>query len=360
MFYRLALSSILALSCATSAFSQTPNERVSALQDALNANEVDLAMDLASALYADSDRRDDHQTAGFSAYVMAGLFKQKNEHLQAAETFEDCADHYGEIGSIAQSIQCDYQAGKSFMDGLRKGQAVSLFKSVAKQLEDIGQDRSALASELYLTLAEETLPPKSQRGRRAHKDRLEAADYAEKSRLALKATGQDRTQIYSAALFMKGLALEDAEMFEEAAEAYAEAVTLYQSLPDHDEADLRNMTTRLNIAQADGEDTQDNYIDVKDIDGETVNLTINKKRRVKFPRVNKNQLVDGARARVVISLTDSGEVDDVTIIESIPSEEFGQALEKAVRSWTFRRTDDGAISDIPPFEYGLVFYVKRL
>jgi TonB family protein len=358
---RIVFLTIALFLLADLAAAQNVDDMTERLQAALKQNDTALALKISNDLYDVSDENEDHQSAGFSAYVKAGLLEQESRHLEAAKAYDLCAKHYQKIESLAQSIQCQYKSALALLAGYKQGQAVDALKDTAKSLEKIGQDKSALAAQVYMTLSNEVLPVKTDHSRGANRNRLMAAEYARKSLLALKATGQDKSEDYVSASFMKALALEDAEEFEEAAESYIEAITLYKSLPNHSVDVLRNMQSRLSIAQfgvKGGSD--DDTIDVDLLNGEEITLEIIKKKTVKIPRINKNQMVDGARVRARIHLSDNGKVDHIEILESMPSDEFGDAFKKAVKKWQFLPPEEFAGETIPPFEYSMVFYVKRL
>ncbi|GLQ21997.1 TonB family protein [Algimonas porphyrae] len=356
----LALSSSVVLLWAHSGAAQTPSAHMESLQTALRQNDMDRAMKIATALYQQSDQSDDHERAGYAAYVMAGLLNQTDDRLAVAETYEDCAKHYAADDSLAQSIQCDYQSAQAYLEASRKGQAVSKLRGIAKQLERIGQEKSMLASQVYLTLAKQTLPAKTKRGSAAQRERRDAAAYADKALIALRASDQDKSQTYAATLYLKGLALEDAEEYPEAVEAYESAVSLYRSLPDSNDDELQSLQARLSIARAGGKSSpRKDAIDVVDQDGRIVTLSIKKRKRIRSPRINDNQIVDGARASVAITLDSDGAVETVTVVDSRPSHEFGDAMQTAIESWTFIPPQGVNPEELPAFEYSTVFFVRR-
>lgn len=356
----IILASFFAVLMTSLAAAQGTNNRVEELQTALRQNQTDLALELATALYETSDDESDHSTAGFSSYVIAGLLEQKNEFVAAARAYDDCSEHYDVSNSHAQSIQCKYKSGLAYLAGYQNGRAIDALKSASDSLEEIGQERSALASQIYLTLSTEILPPKLDQGRGANRLRLASVEYADKSLAALAATGQNGTENHALALYTKGLALEDSEQFEEAVQAYTEAVTVYRNLPNPSDDILRNMQSRLSITQSEAEDESEiDTVDVHDETGQVITLEIDKTRTVRTPRIHGNQMVDGARVQAVITLAEEGSVDKIEILESIPSEEFGEAFANAVKDWIFTPPDGVSSEDIPPFDYAMVFYVKR-
>jgi len=343
------------------ALAQDLDELTSDLQIALQENDGDRVLETATRLYALSNDRDNHQTAGFAAFAKANVLEIQKDYLNAAKAYKNCSKHYRVIKSEAQSIQCHYKTAMTLLTGNRKGQAVDELKATAKKLEEINQGKSGIASQVYLTLANETLPGKLDRKRGANRNRLAAANYANLSLAALKAIGQSNSQSYASTLFLKGVALEDAEKFEEAIEAYEEALRVYESLPNISNDTLKNVKSRISIARFGAEDgKQSDTMDIQGIDGQTITLKINKRRNVTYPKVNKNQMVDGARVSAEITLTETGSVKHIKILESTPNKEFGEALEKAVKKWTFTPPEGVAPETIPPFEYNMVFYVKRL
>jgi TonB family protein len=356
----IILASFFAILMTNLASAQDTNDRVEELQTALRQNQTDLALELATALYETSDDENDHTTAGFSSYVVAGLLEQKTEFVDAARAYEDCSDHYNTSNSHAQSIQCQYKSGLAYLAGAQHGRAIDALKSAGNSLEELGQERSALASQVYLTLSTEIRPPKLDRGRGANRLRLSSVAYADKSLAALAATGQNGTENHALALYTKGLALEDAESFEESSQIYAEAVDIYSNVPDHSDEVLRNMQSRLSIAKFGATDeTEQDTLDVHDNKGRIITLEIDQTKDVRTPRIHGNQMVDGARVRAKITLADEGSVEQIDILESTPSDDFGEAFEKAVKEWIFTPPDGVSSEDIPPFEYSMIFYVQR-
>lgn len=346
---------------AGSAWAQTAYDLTSKLQIALEENNPDLALEISKDLYEISNDNNDHQSAGFSAYVTAGILEKRSDPLAAAKAYDQCRRHYDKINSPAQAIQCQYKSALAFLVGHKKGKAIDALKSSAKNLEKINQDKSALASQVYLTLSNETLPAKTDRSRGAQSKRLEVAEYANRSLLALRATGQDESENYVSALFIKGLALEDAEKFDEAVESYSKAIILYQVLPNHSDEALRNIQSRLSIAKFGMEGgSEEDTVHVSLRNGENITLKIKRTKPVKYPKINRNQMVDGARVRAKIQLSESGEVNHIEILESMPSKEFGDAFLKAVRKWEFSAPEGVKADEIPPFEYSMVFYVRRI
>lgn len=356
----IIVSSLFFLLLADFAAARNVDDMTAKLQVALKQGDASLALDIANDLYDISDKSDDYQSAGFSAYVKASILEQRKDYLAAAKAYNQCGHHYSKISSAAQSIQCQYKSGLAYLAGHKKGQAIDALKSTARSLEKIGQDRSELASQVYLTLSTETRPTKLDRSRGATRKRLEAAEYANKSITALSAIGQDKSESYVSALFSKGLALEDAEKFEGAVESYEEAIALYSKIPDHSDELLRNIRSRLSISSFEAQDSpKESSLDVSISNGETITLTIEKTSRVKHPRINENQVVDGARVRAQIQLTEGGKVDRIDVLESMPNPEYGDAFKKAVKKWKFVPPEGISSEDVPPFEYTMIFYVKR-
>lgn len=351
---------ILFLLLANPAAAQNADDMSARLQVALKQNDRALALDIARDLYDISDKADDDKSAGYLAYVKAGILEYESDHSEAAKAYDQCAKHYKKIEGHAQSIQCQYRSALAFLSGSKQGQAIDALKSTVKSLETLGQDKSDLAAQVYFTLSDEILPAKLDRSRQAIRNRRASAEYAEKSLIALAATGQAESDRYVSALFTKALALEDAEEFEDATKTYMETIALYKSMPDHSPELLKNMQSRLSIARfgATGEGNKDTT-DVRLKNGDVVALKIKKKKAIKYPRINKNQMVDGARVRAKIYLLNNGKVDRIEILESMPSEEFGVAFKDAVKTWEFQPPKEFMTTDIPPFEYSMVFYVRR-
>jgi len=343
------------------ALAQDLNELTSDLQLALQENDGDRVLETATKLYALSNERNNHLTAGFAAFAKANVLEIQKEPLNAAKAYKNCSEHYAAIKSDAQAIQCQYKSGLALLTANREGQAIDTLKSAAKKLEKIGQSKSGIAAQIYSTLANETLPSKLEGGRGANIKRLAAAEYADQALTALKATGESQSQSYAATLLTKGLALEDAEKFNDAVAAYDKAIELYKNLPNVSKDTLKNVKSRRSIASFGVEGKRKSLtLNVQGVDGRPITLKIKKRKDVKYPRVNKNQMVDGARVSAEIKLAKDGSVEHLRIIESTPNKDFGEAFEKAVRKWTFTAPEGVAPETIPPFEYNMVFYVKRL
>lgn len=145
MRFFLILFTTLLLS-ANLAAAQNANGMAEKLQAALQQNDAELALKIAADLYTISDESSDHQSAGFAAYVKAGILEQTDDHLDAAKAYGQCRQHYLEIDSAAQSIQCDYKSALAYLAGYQDGRAIDALKSTAKSLEGIGQGKSALAA----------------------------------------------------------------------------------------------------------------------------------------------------------------------------------------------------------------------
>lgn len=335
-------------------------QQTRALQSALQNSDVPLAKSLAADLQAASLEAGDYEIAGYAAYVRGGIFDSENAFANAAEAYEACYEAYDAMGSAAQAIQCHYKSAQAYLSARQSGKAVSTFKKTANMLEDIGQEKSALASQVYLTLAEEVRPQKLERSPKARSQRRQAVTYATKAIAAMEGSGMTERAEFPAAYFLKGIALEDSQKFDEAIQAYEMAIELYEDSPNMSEEELRTLRSRLNIVRADaGQLSNDNEMDVRDANGDMITLTYKKKKSVKIPRVNGNQVVDGSRALAKITLGEGGKVKDIEILESTPTADFGEAFTKAAKHWVFTPPEGVDPTTIPPFNFSYVTYVRR-
>lgn len=353
----MSVSIAVATAVCAPSYSQSTNSDIMA---ALNAGKTDEALSLATALYDTSAKSKDEANAGYAAYAKAQIFDLKNMPLEAAEAYDDCADHYGKIGSAAQSLQCRYQSGLSFYAAGKTGTASDVLKSAAKELEKIGQDKSELAANVYLALAKSVLPSKLTRKQSATNKRKAVIEYVDKALLALDSVGQKQTQLYASGLFMKGIALEDSQKYEAAAAVYKETVDLAKTASDIPADFKKKAATRHAIAKSHlSENKESDSFFTKDIDGNEVELRMKKKRKIKVPRLSNNTMVDGATVKAKITLEDDGRVAKIDIMESRPSAEYGEAFVKAVKTWTFIPPEGVSGTDIPPFNYNMTFSVYR-
>lgn len=349
------------LSFPSFAKAQNIENQTTKLQIALKNNDRIKALEEAILLYDLSLVVSDFKTAGFAAYTKASIYDQNKESLKAAKAYDQCSNHYGRVNSLAQSIQCEYRSALSYISAYKPGNAVDALNSSASRLEDIGQGQSSLASQVYATLAQEMLPSKLDNTRYAKQKRLKSIEYSDKALLALEASGQSKTENFASILSLKGIAQDDSENYDAAIKSYEEAIEIYSALPNSSKETLETIRSRLSIARFGLEKPKKkNSIEVIHKNGDVLNLKIKRKKSVKVPRVNKNQIVDGAKASVEIDLSETGAVRRVTVLKSEPSKEYGDALKKAVETWTFILPENISGTDIEPFEYGMIFYVKRL
>ena len=98
---------------------------------------------------------------------------------------------------------------------------------------------------------------------------------------------------------------------------------------------------------------------VKTKSGDEISLQIDMGKSGRFPKLNKNQLVDGARASVEVTLNEDGTVAKASVVESYPAPVFGESLKDAILTWTFVLPDGVSGLDVAPFEHDRVFYVRR-
>ena len=329
------------------------------LQDALNRNDAVAAQALADTLYEVAMAKADIAAAGAAAFTRGEILLALNNDGEAAQAYELCAQHYRSIGSAAEELQCAHKAGTTYLSSGRPGKGLDMLEAAAKELEDLGQHRSGLAASIYLSLADATMPSKLDReGLGAGAKRRDVIDYSDSAMEALKAIGHHRSEMYATALYMKAEALEQMEDRDQAAMAYKAFIDLYQTLPDHSEDVLANAVTRYNIVRFANRD-DDNTLVVSDHQGEEITLTIDRRRRIRFPRIDGNKVVDGARVSAEITLGEDGRPKLINILSSYPDEAFGDAFRKGAEHWRFMPPDGISPEDIPPFEYGMVFYVHR-
>ena len=338
---------------------QSIEELDSDLKAALTKNDRTTAIVVSEKLFDLAHSSGEMETAGRAAFAQASVFESLAQHSDAAEAYENCADSYEEAGSIAQSLQCKYMSGKAWLAGGKRGQGLKTLIATSEALKRIGQEKSMMAADVYLTLSKEALPSKLEK--RAHTKRRNVIEYAELSIAALTANGKDKSKLAGAAFFNKGMALEDDEAFKDAVMAYENALEIFRMLPGDNSQIVESAATRLSIAKAmsKGLKRRSNVISVDDAAGNSVELSIKRKRDVVVPRIDRNRVVDGARATVTISLDSDGSVKSVDITESYPNPEFGEALKKAVLTWKFTPPDGIAAENIPPFEYKSTFFVSR-
>jgi TonB family protein len=343
------------------ALAQNQTELSSKMRAALEQGDMDAALLSADALYALTVEQNDLAAAGSTAFARAKILASLNRHVDAGDAYKDCADHYAAQNAMGQSLNCKYEAAYSYLDGGKKGTALNELRDNLKELEKIGQGQSGLAVKVYILLAREVLPSKIEDRVDSQADRKRSVGYADKALSALDKMGKTESELYASALFMKGVALEDAKKYEEAVPVYENAIKIYKKLPNRDEAFLGNALTRLSIAK-NGEDRikrPGNSVTVTDKAGNDVLLTIRKKKKIRTPRVDRKKMVDGARVRALITLNDDGSVANIGILESMPEKDYGEAFTKAVSTWKFTAPEGVLLRDIPPFVYGLTFSVKR-
>ena len=320
----------------------------------------DEALTLAEELYLISKKEKNNAEAGYAAYAKAQIYALKNQTLDAAKAYEQCGASYAKAGSAAQSLQCKYQSGLAYSDAGKKASAIDILEEAVKELEKIGQDKSALAANSYATLAKVMLPAKLEGQQAAKSKRLATIDYANKAMRALEATGQKNTLLHTSMAFQKGVADEDMENYEAAKSAYRDTLKLTKSRPDTPEDFQRFLETRYSIVSYETKDKTDrDHLPAYDRAGNKIELEWKKKRRVKIPRIDNSSYVDGASATVRLTLDVDGKVSNVEIIESAPNEKYGEALSKAAKKWAFTPPKGLSGLDVAPFEYGMTFSVRR-
>ena len=353
----------IALACAATlilgnAAAESQDSLRASLEQALTGNDLGAALVISADLYDAALAENDAAGAGAAAYSRAEILTAENTPDEAAKAYELCEDHYQSIGAAAQSLQCAFKAATAFQSASRPGTGLDKLQAVARELEAIGQERSGFAVGVYLALAEATLPRKLDRLDGAPSKRRRVIDYCENAMTALEAVGQTESELYASALLLKAEAQEDLKEYAPAQATYEAFIALYQSLPNHSEETLENAYNRYHIVGFEIEGSS-NTITVADKDGGEITLTIQKKRKVRSPRVDGNKLADGAHANARITLAADGRVDTIEILTSEPNPKYGEALRQGVKHWRFIPPDSVSAADIPPFEYGIVFYMTR-
>lgn len=346
---------------ASSALAQNQAQLSEKMRASLELGDMEAALTSADALYALTVEQNDLAAAGSASFARAKILASINRHVDAGDAYRNCADHYASQNAMGQSLNCKYEAAYSYLDGGKKGTALNELRDNLKELERIGQEESGLAVKVYILLAREILPPKLEDRVDSQADRKRSVDYADKALSALDKMGKTESELYASALFIKGVALEDAKKYDEAVPVYENAIEIYKKLPNRDKAFLDNAITRLNIAK-NGKDRikrPGNSVTVADKAGNDVILTIKKKKKIRTPRVDRKKMVDGARVRALITLNEDGSVANIGILESTPEKDYGEAFTKAVSTWKFTAPAGVSLSDIPPFVYGLTFSVYR-
>lgn len=359
IFYALILALSLFLIPALTHAQNAP-DLSQKMQNALQNNNTEAALEYADALYTLNKSMTDYSGAGQAAFSKGKILDYSRKSLLAGRAYDDCTRAYEKIEAAAQALQCQYLSAQSYISAGKSGTALERLEDTAKKLETLDQGKSHLAANVYLTLAREILPSKLRRLRGASSKRKDSIEYADLAMQGFEAAGQKKSLSYGTALYIKGNAQEDLEKYHEAKESYAAAINVFETLKDFPKSDLKNAKTRLSIVKKLADDENgDETLNVKDATGNKITLLIQKKHKVKFPRINRNQLVDGAQVRALITLKKEGTVDKIEIIESTPDPAFGKAFKKAVKKWEFLPEEGIPTNNIPPFEYGMVFFITR-
>lgn len=341
-------------------FAQTGGDLKSRVISNIENGNNDQALTLAEELYLTSKKEKNNAEAGYAAFAKAQIFSLKNQTLDAAKAYEQCGESYAKAGSAAQSLQCKYQSGLAYSDAGKNASAIDVLNDAVKELEKIGQDKSALAANSYATLAKVMLPSKLEDRQSARDKRLATIDYAEKAMQALEATGQSETLLYTSMSFQKGVAYEDMQEFEAAEAAYKATLDLTKTRPQTPEDFQRFLETRYSIVRYQTADKEERKtVSAYDRDGNEILLKWKKRRNVKIPKIDNQSYVDGASATVRLTLDANGKVSEVEIVKSAPSADYGEALAKAARKWVFTPPDGLSGLDVAPFDYGMTFSVRR-
>ena len=342
------------------AHAQDPESLALKMQGALKTNDNKAALEYAESLYTFHKSLDDYAGMGQAAFSKGKILDFIGESLIAGHAYDDCTQSYEKIQSDAQALQCQYLSAQAYSVAGKSATALDRLEDSVQKLESFDQGKSQLAANVYLSLANEVLPSKLKRLRGASSRRKDSVEYADLALQAFEANQQTQSIPYGTTLYIKGNALEDLEKYDQAKESYAAAINVFKNQNNFPESDLENAMIRLSIVSklAEGDDGNET-INVQDSGGNEILLVIDKKHKVQFPRVNRNQIVDGAKVRALITLKKEGAVDKIEIIQSSPDPAFGKAFKKAVKKWEFLPRKDISTNDIPPFEYGMVFFVTR-
>ena len=346
------------------AAAQNKNDISLEMQSALENNDLETALSKANTLYELTAAQNDFSGAGKAAFSRAKIQAGLNNDLEAAKSYALCNDNYGKVNALAQSIHCQFESGKAYLAAGRPGLGKKTIENTEKSLRKIGQEQSGMAALVYLKLSELSLPPKLDNTSIARAKRSKSIKYSEKALIALNANGQGKSETYLFTLIAKGIALEDSEEYEKAAKTFEAAIRLHKEVPNAPKNILKNAKIHLSISEFNSKKSKqakkdEKTIEVLDKSGNEIILKIKRKKRVNFPKINKNQLVDGAQVKAIITLAEDGSVTNIQITESAPKKAFGVAFTKAVKTWKFTAPESYSGLDIPPFEYVMVFYVNR-
>lgn len=361
MSYRLLLISgfTLLFWCAPS-LADEADDLFARLQSELSGNDLDSALQTARRLEDLRLEQGEYEDAGAAAFTIGHIHGTKGDRQDAALAYDDCAAHYRDAGALPQALQCAFRAGAAYAEAGRHATAMQRYTDTINTLESADQHRTGFAASVYLARAKAVLPSKLRRLKGATQKRKAAISDAESAILALDMSGLRQSEHYAAALMLKGTAFEDLREYEAAIPVYKSLLDLYEETPALSRAQIPYILSRLSVVQheASGGDSAKS-VTVALPDGKEIDLAINRRDRVQMPRLHKNQLVDVASVSARIKLAADGSVADIEVLDSFPAPEFGEAFEKGVRTWTFIPPDGVSASDIPPFPYGMTFYVKR-
>ena len=355
--YRHATALVCAAALLTgNAAAESQESLRASLQEALTANDLDAALELSADLYDAALAETDASGAGAAAYSRAEILTAQESHDDSA-AYALCEDHYQSVSAAAQSLQCAFKAATALQSAGRPGTGLDKLQAVENELKAIGQERSGFAVGVYLALAEATLPSEFDREVGARSKRNRVIAYTEEA-ATLEAIGKADSHYFTSALLMKAEALDHLKDYEKSVTTYETFLELYEALPNHSNDVLQNAYERYNIARLETKDDP-NTLKVTGKNDEEIILTVQKKRKVRTPKLNGNQVIDGAYADALITLDADGGVETIEILASEPDPKYGEALRKGVKHWRFIPPEGVSGAVIPPFEYGMVFYVTR-
>ena len=325
----------------------------------LAANDVEAANIAGQQFYAAADDQADHATAGRVAYSMASIAALREDTDDVPVWFDRCADHYKALAAAAQQVDCIHKAALSYKARGKFGTTRDRLKAAERALEATGASESIVAALVYADLAESYIPPQFEVGASADADRERVLDYTQSARTILAANGQDGHFLYASLLAREATAFEDLDRFEEAMPPMQKAIEMLADKPEHDQllSDLRRRYAKISAWKS-GDSNDRGPFTVKLEDGRKVSLKVKKRTRVTYPR-KRNMTSEYAIGTVLISLAPNGDVAEVEVVESEPTPDFGAAVAKAVKRWSFYPEDDTPPESIPPFQYSVTFDVVR-
>lgn len=344
------------------AITQPPSSDDQIMQ-AIESENWETAQQLTGEAYdaAKADRRLDD--AGRYAYLGGQLARQEQDYDSAARHYKNCADRYADIDSTAQSVNCLAKMADALEGASRPARALSVYKQVARELGRLGQAQSAQAGLINLRIAQNLKAPLDRfaRGRQARARHKEILSYLQDAGDAFRAGSATKTQPYLTTLMLEAEVLEILEDFDGAISTLEHAQVVGRGLPasegfDPEAVELRiaTVTTRAR----DDDNDKGRIVDAVATDGREITLTATRKLRVRYPRLKGNRIHYRGSASLLISLAPDGKVATAEVKRSLPDQSIGEAVKKAVETWSFTADDGTPADQIEPFEYTMVFYIS--